>query len=83
MEYRYDINQFDWDKNSNQLSAHRSSLWNYDFAYATIPFINGRTQFFIDNPTTGGFRRFRFVYETDSSWYFKSEDGIEVKILID
>jgi len=86
-EYRYDINQFYWDKEANHFFARRSTLWNYDYAAATIPFLNEKSQFYIHNPSTGGNRRFRFSHEknfkSDTVWYFESEDGIGVEILID
>jgi hypothetical protein len=50
-----------------------------------------KKQFIIDNPKTGGFRRFRFVKDivgnigeqSFTEWLFESEDGIECRIAID
>jgi hypothetical protein len=94
MEYHYHISQFQWNKDLNTFFAY---AWELD---CIMPdgdihpeaFPNQKQQFFIDNPTTGGFRRFRFVKENASIglkydyvstyWLFESEDGIECSICI-
>ncbi len=94
MEYHYHISQFQWNKDANTFVAE---AWNLD---CVMPdgnihpeaFPNQKQQFFIDNPATGGFRRFRFVKEygvqsdendyVSTYWLFDSEDGIECSICI-
>ena len=94
MEYRYNVNQFVWDKKQNEFYAEAYFLECVmpDGNIHPEAFPNMKTQFFIDNPKTGGFRRFRFVKEnqiTDdesylyTEWIFESEDGIKCKIAID
>jgi len=63
----------------------RQFVWNKDTNsfYGQAPFL--------DNPKTGGFRRFKFVKEITSNigemqfteWLFESEDKIECRIAID
>ena len=100
MDYRYHIRQFNWNKDTNCFYAEAPHLEcvmpGGEFHPEAFP--NQKQQFFIDNPKTGGFRRFRFVKEniietTDgesqqmyylyTEWLFKSEDGIECRISID
>lgn len=94
MEYHYHISQFNWNKDKNTFYAY---AWNLD---CIMPdgnihpeaFPNQKQQFFIDNPTTGGFRRFRFVNQYDvitednefvsTDWLFESEDGIKCSVCI-
>lgn len=94
MEYHYHINQFHWNKDTNTFYAY---AWDLD---CMMPdgnihpeaFPNQKQQFFIDNPQTGGFRRFRFVNEYDvkaeddeyvgTDWLFESEDGIKCSVCI-
>lgn len=84
-DIRYNIHHFVWDKDSNHFHGHADKLWDTD-NYYKYPFPNGKKQFFIDNPNTGGFRRFRFSHEVILNditlLYFKSEDGINAEILI-
>lgn len=100
MEYRYHIRQFVWDKKQNEFFAEAPFLECVmpDGNIHPEAFPNMKKQFFIDNPKTGGFRRFRFVKEnvietTDgeseqmyylyTEWIFESEDGIKCRIAID
>lgn len=101
MEYRYHISQFSWNKELNEFF---SEAWHLecllpDGSIHPEAFPNMKGQFFIDNPTTGGFRRFRFLNEevingseengmdegeyVYTQWVFESEDGIKCKIAID
>lgn len=78
MEYRYDIRGFFWNKESNTFFAE---AWNLECILPDgMPhpeaFPNGKQQFFIDNPKTGGFRRFRYVgseTETHQQWNYMGE----------
>lgn len=94
-EIYYDINQFKWVKSENAFFANAIDLYDIIDDYYHTPFPNGKSEFFIQNFDTGGFRRFRFVKEvsenhtlTDNdieqftiTWFlFKSEDGIECYI---
>lgn len=94
MEYRYHIRQFVWDKKQNEFFAEAPFLEcvmpGGEFHPEAFPNMKG--QFYIDNPKTGGFRRFRFVNENKimdgenylyTEWIFESEDGIKCKIAID
>ena len=85
-DIRYNIHNFVWEKDSNHFYGNARDLWDTD-NYYKYPFPNGKKQFFIHNPTTGGNRRFRFshekIFKSDTVWYFESEDGIGVEILID
>lgn len=98
MEFRYDINQFNWNKDTNSFYA---DAWNL---VALMPdgnihpeaFPNMKKEFFIHNYKTNGFRRFRFVKEITNwlidenehtkyemvDWLFESEDGIKCMINI-
>jgi hypothetical protein len=93
MEYRYHIKQFNWNKDTNCFYAEAPHLEcvlpGGEFHPEAFPNMKG--EFYIDNPKTGGFRRFRFVKEIKgdiggfsyTEWAFKSEDGIECRIAID
>ena len=101
MDYRYHIRQFNWNKDANTFYAEAPYLEcvmpGGDIHPEAFP--NMKKQFYIDNPKTGGFRRFRFVkeemmYSNDENemgvelyqftqWVFESEDGIKCKIAID
>jgi hypothetical protein len=99
MEYRYDIKQFNWNKDTNTFGADAWDLVAYmpDGSIHPEAFPNMKKQFFIHNYKTNGFRRFRFVEtiidslidETDDSkyeiiyWLFESEDGIKCYICVE
>ncbi len=93
MEYRYDIRQFNWNKDTNSFYAGAPYLecMMSDGTIHPNAFPNMKKQFFIDNPKTGGFRRFRFVKDivgniagqSFTEWLFESEDKIECRIAID
>ena len=90
MDYRYHIRQFTWKKEHNCFYAEAPHLEcvlsTGEFHPEAFPNMKG--EFYIDNPKTGGFRRFRFVKEIKgdiggfsyTEWVFKSEDGIECRI---
>jgi len=90
MEYRYHIKQFNWNKDTNCFYAEAPNLEcvlpGGEFHPEAFPNMKG--EFYIDNPKTGGFRRFRFLKEIKgdiggfsyTEWVFKSEDGIECRI---
>ena len=81
MDYIYDINLFDWDKESNTFSVNAKSLYTNEHAQAHP---NQRRQFYISNQRTGGRRRFRLTDVKDDSLTFKSEDDITavIKLLL-
>ncbi len=94
MEYRYHIKQFVWDKIKNEFFAEAMFLHcvlsDGNIHHEAFPNMKG--QFFIDNPETGGFRRFRFIKEDKimdgenylyTEWIFESEDNIKCRIAID
>jgi len=93
MEYRYHIRQFVWNKDTNSFYADAPFLECVlpDGNYHPEAFPNMKGEFIIDNPKTGGFRRFRFVKEITANidgiqfteWLFESEDGIECRISIE
>lgn len=94
MEYRYHIRQFVWDKNQNEFFAEAPFLECVmpDGEFHPEAFPNMKGEFYIHNPKTNGFRRFRFVNENKimdgenylyTEWIFESEDGIKCKIAID
>lgn len=93
MEYRYHISQFVWNKDTNSFYGEAPFLECVmpDGNIHNEAFPNMKGQFFIDNPKTGGFRRFRFVKEVTANigemqfteWLFESEDKIECRIAID
>lgn len=85
MEYRYDILQFHWNKDTNTFYAEAPHLECLmpDGNIHPEAFPNQKGQFFIDNNQTGGFRRFRFISEIASEWLFESEDGIQCRICIE
>jgi hypothetical protein len=92
MEYRYDITQFNWNKDTNSFygdAPHLECIMpDGNIHHESFP--NQKGQFFIDNSKTGGFRRFRFVKEITAEfdgieyieWVYESEDGIECRIAI-
>jgi hypothetical protein len=92
MEYRYDVTQFSWNKDTNSFYGDAPHLvhFNPDGSIHPYAFPNMKEQFFIDNHKTGGFRRFRFVREITAEfdgiefieWLYESEDGIECRIAI-
>jgi hypothetical protein len=98
MEYRYHIKQFRWleDSKSFYAEAYHLECAMPDGSIHPECFPNQKGQFFIDNPKTGGFRRFRFVEEIINriiddnvglnyeiiEWIFESEDGIKCYISI-
>jgi len=94
MEYRYHIKQFVWDKKQNEFFAEAPFLECVlpDGEFHPEAFPNMKGEFYIDNPKTGGFRRFRFVKENKimdgenylyTEWIFESEDTIKCRIAID
>lgn len=94
MEYRYHVRQFVWDKKQNEFFAEAPFLECVlpDGEFHPEAFPNMKGEFYIDNPKTGGFRRFRFVKENKimdgenylyTEWIFESEDGIKCRIAID
>jgi hypothetical protein len=94
MEYRYHIRQFIWDKKQNEFFAEAPFLECVlpDGEFHPEAFPNMKGEFYIDNPKTGGFRRFRFVKENKimdgenylyTEWIFESEDAIKCRIAID
>ncbi len=93
MDYRYHIRQFVWNKDTNSFYGEAPHLESVmpDGNIHPEAFPNQKRQFFIDNPKTGGFRRFRYVRDivgnidgqTFTEWLFQSEDGIECRISID
>jgi hypothetical protein len=94
MEYRYHIKQFVWDKKQNEFFAEAPFLECVlpDGEFHPEAFPNMKGEFYIDNPKTGGFRRFRFVKENKimdgenylyTEWIFESEDAIKCRIAID
>jgi hypothetical protein len=93
MEYRYHIRQFVWNKDTNSFYGQAPFLECVmpDGNIHPEAFPNMKKQFIIDNPKTGGFRRFKFLKEITSNigemqfteWLFESEDKIECRIAID
>jgi hypothetical protein len=97
-QYNYDIRQFTWKKEDNTFYADAAHLCchNTDGSLHPESFPNRKKQFYITNPKTGGFRRFRFVAELNeqlvideeslsfrvTNWHFQSEDGINCMILV-
>jgi hypothetical protein len=84
MEYRYDIKQFHWNKDTNTFYADAWDLVAHmpDGSIHPEAFPNMKKQFFIQNYKTNGFRRFRFVKDEKLNWLFESEDGIKCYICI-
>lgn len=69
----YNIKDFIWDKSLNTFFGFEEQLI---INYYKYPFPNKGKQFFIKNKKTKGFRRFRLHKESQISYQFKSEDGI-------
>jgi hypothetical protein len=91
IEYIYDIRDFRWIQDEMSFYADLTLLYPVERKGGTIPFPNGKNQFFIKNFDTGGYRRFNFVQEFSRSdpyylietlWEFVSEDGIYCRIRI-
>jgi len=92
MEYHYNIEQFNWNKDTNTFYAEAPHLECImpDGNIHPEAFPNQKGQFFIDNTKTGGFRRFRYLRDITgeiggigyTEWLFESEDGIECRIAI-
>ena len=93
MEYRYDVLQFQWNKDTNAFYADAWNLvaWMPDGSTHPEAFPNQKKEFFIHNYKTDGFRRFRFRKEliggigneVFTEWIFESEDEIECRIGIE
>lgn len=92
-KYSYSINQFRWVKESNALYAAVNDLicTMNDGSIHPHSFPNNKSQFFIHNKKTGGFRRFRFtgeeIYAIDYNnegylmeLIFESEDNIKCHV---
>jgi hypothetical protein len=60
----YDISLFRYDKESKTFFGNSWELWDMDNKYK-YPFPTGKKQFYIKNPKTDGFRRFRFISEIE------------------
>jgi hypothetical protein len=93
MEFKYDINQFNWNKDTNCFYA---DAWDLvanmpDGTIHPEAFPNMKKEFFIHNYKTNGFRRFRYVRDIVGNiggfpffeWLFESEDGIECRICVE
>ena len=78
MKHIYHIGFFSYDKVSNTLQGYEKDLHVPGYQEC---FPNGRTKFFITNPSTGNFRRFILHREMPSKLLFKSEDGIFCRII--
>ena len=93
MEYHYNIEQFNWNKDINTFYAEAAHLvcMMRDGSIHPEAFPNQKTQFFIDNNRTNEFRRFRYLRDITgeiggirfTEWVFESEDGIQCRISID
>ena len=77
MAYIYDINLFDWDKETNTFSVNNDSLFTAEHAQAHP---NQRRQFYILNQKTGNSMRFRLSDVNEDSLIFKSEDDLTAVI---
>lgn len=74
MQVTYHIEDFSWNPQTQMMSAEALDLWaKEDFQF---PFPNGRKQFFVLNPKTRGFRRFRLLLALKNDLLFVSEDEI-------
>lgn len=95
MEIKYDIQQFNWNKEQNSFHAEAWNLLGVmpDGTIHPEAFPSQREQFFIHNYKTDGFRRFRFVKElelideqnenfVETDWLFESEDGIKCYVCV-
>lgn len=82
-EFNYSTWQFRWNKEHNCFYGDAPYL-EEGSGYYQYAFPNGKKQFNMTNPKTGGFRRFRFVKDDilndEPIWVFESEDGIQCKI---
>jgi hypothetical protein len=76
----YDIHQWEWDSKHEVFTGEAKKLYSHQCG---VPFPNGRKQFRILNPKTGGFRRFRWIGELEGEWWYESEDGIGARVLVD
>jgi hypothetical protein len=77
MEYRYEIEDFNWNKETNTFYA---DAWNLmcqlpDGSIHPEVFPNGKKEFYIHNNSTGGFRRFRFLKESTEKFTPMDSDG--------
>jgi hypothetical protein len=92
-KYSYSINQFRWVVESNAFYAAVNDLTCImnDGSIHPHPFPNNKSQFYIYNKKTSGFRRFRFtterIYAIDYNnerymmeLIFESEDNIKCYI---
>jgi hypothetical protein len=84
MEFKYDIKQFHWKKDTNTFYADAWDLVAHmsDGSIHPEAFPNMKKQFVIHNYKTNEFRRFRFVKDEKLNWLFESEDGIKCYICI-
>jgi len=74
-EDTYDIQQFQYTRETNTLSAEALNLYTSNQPNPN-PFPNGKQQFNIKNHQTGNHRRFRFVKE-DTEKYTYTVTAIE------
>lgn len=78
MEYRYDIEQFEWNPITKEFSGYMEDLHYSQFIE---PWPNQAKQFFIVNHRTRDFRRFRLIRDNNIEYVFESEDGIQCRII--
>lgn len=76
--YEYLLYNFHYSKSIATLIGREKDLYCNGILES---FPNGRKQFFIKNPKTKGFRRFRLLRERTSYYLFESDDNIKCMII--
>ena len=85
MTFKFDIEQFIWNKNRNTFFVDAWHLLPMNEGYnGNMDIEITKEQFYIHNFKTGGFRRFTFLKEVDdgAEWLFISGDGILCQICV-
>lgn len=72
-KFVYSTNNFRYDKELNFFLGEEKDFLINGYSYS---FPNQKKEFFIENPLTKGFRRFRLKYEKLNFYLFQSEDKI-------
>lgn len=83
---KYNIRDFDYNKESKTFTASLNKLYPIDTNYH-IPFPNGRRHFYIKNLKTNKFRRFTYKNSIKMDgiefWVYISEDDYKAHIKVD
>lgn len=79
--YEYNIDNFIYDSGSSTLIVNEEDLYHYERKHHYI-FPNKGKKFYIRNPKTLGFRRFKLIRETKDFYLFAADDVKLIRCLV-